>query len=294
MQSFIDVHITIPVNATELAGLISDKGMLGVWEQDGVIHVYWESETWNERVLTSLQEAIQQLGMHCGQDCLAVRKIPSQNWNAKWTEMVQPIQIGQRIVVRPSWARVDIPSNGIELILDPQQAFGTGHHITTQLLGEWLEECIKGGERVLDVGTGSGLLAMIALRLGAKYALGIDHDGVAIECAKEYAKLNQFADELDLRTADMKNMSDDSFDLILANIDRRTLLAHHQQLNNVSSKHTVLLIAGILETDRNEIIERYTKSGWRCVKHRMHDDWVAIQFQSDLRCISQVDVRGSQ
>ena len=288
MKSFIDVHIAIPVDAAELAGLLSDEGMLGVWEQDGVIHVYWDRETWNDHARVSINRAIQQLGGSPDHEHIAVKWVPWQDWNAKWTEMVQPIQIGQRIVVRPSWVRVDLPPNGIELILDPKQAFGTGHHITTQLLGEWLEEYIEGGERVLDAGTGSGLLAMMALRLGAQYALGVDYDAVAIDCAKEYAKLNQFGDELDLRTTDIKDMPDDSFDLIVANIDRRTLLASHHALSKVSKNDTVLLMSGILQSDQKEIVEHYSENGWRCLGVRGQEDWIAIQFQ----CVQSLNSSG--
>ena len=279
MQSFIDVHIALPVDAAELAGLLIGDGMMGVWEQDRIIHLYWDDTTWDEERLGAIKEAIQQLGVQPSPDRIAVQTIPWQDWNAKWTELVEPIWIGQRILVRPSWTNVHLPENCIELILDPKQAFGTGHHITTQLLGEWLELCVHGGERVLDVGTGSGLLAMVALRLGAVSALGVDHDSVAIDCAKEYARVNHFGVELELRTLDIRTLPDDSFDLIVANLDRRTLLSAHQLFTLVSNVRTVLLLSGILISDQHEIVEQYAKSGWRCLEVRRREDWVAIQFQ---------------
>ena len=91
-----------------------------------------------------------------------------QDWNAQWAASVKPIRIGRRIGIRPSWTTMELPEDGIEIVLDPTQAFGTGHHATTHLLIEWLEDVSwLTGYRVLDVGTGSGILSMVALRLGA-------------------------------------------------------------------------------------------------------------------------------
>ncbi|WP_447971387.1 50S ribosomal protein L11 methyltransferase [Nitrospira sp. M1] len=281
MKSFIDVHIAESVSATELAGLLVEDGMLGTWEQDGVIHLYYDHGVWTDHMLVKIRNAIQQLGGQLDPDRIAAHEVSDQDWNAQWTASVQPIQIGRRIIVRPSWTTVDIPEHGIELILDPRQAFGTGHHVTTQLLAEWLEEWIQGGERVLDVGTGSGLLAMLALRLGAAFALGIDHDAVAIECAKDYAHLNQFGAELDLRTLDIQALPNESFDFIIANIDRRTLLTGCQALTSVSSTKTVLFLAGILDDDQSEIIARYVEYGWCSAEVKGREDWVAIRLQRE-------------
>lgn len=278
-STFIDIHIAVSVDATELAGLLADNGMMGLWEQDGVIHLYWDHTTWDVQILDRIHEALQQLGVSLHPDQIAVNTVPWQDWNATWTKSVQPIQIGQRIIVRPSWTTLDLPEKSIELIIDPRQAFGTGHHLTTQLLVEWLESCIQGQERVVDIGTGSGILAMVALRLGAQFALGVDCDSAAIECAKDYARGNHFGPELELRAMDISSLCHDSFDLILANIDRRTLLANHQLFTKISTPHTVLLLSGILETDQDEIVTRYAEMGWRCVETRVRGEWVAIRLQ---------------
>ena len=139
---------------------------------------------------------------------------------------LQPIRLGERILVRQSWNSAPVPDGGFELVIDPKRAFGTGYHATTQLIASWLEEMIRGGERVLDVGTGSGILAMAALRLGASSALGIDNDPEAIECAQEYAAVNDFGAELELRVAALEDLGSGQFDLVLANLDRNTLMRY--------------------------------------------------------------------
>ena len=205
---------------------------------------------------------------------------PEEDWNAQWASQVKPIWIGRRILIRPSWETVEVSQDAIELVLDPKQAFGTGHHATTHLLIEWLQDCIQGEERVLDVGTGSGILAMVALRLGAKFALGIDHDSVAIDCAKEYAQANAFGDELELRTLTLKELQSDPFHLIVANLDRRTLVDQVGQFQRIHSVGAFLLMSGILKDDHDEIVELYKQSGWKLMDVREREGWLAVGFQS--------------
>ena len=125
-------------------------------------------------------------------EIFVLRNCPIRIGIGSGLESVRPIRIGRRIVIRPSWEPVALQAQDIEIVLDPKQAFGTGHHATTRMLLEWLEDLIHGGEFVLDVGTGSGILAMVALRLGAASALGVECDPVAVDCARDYARENGF------------------------------------------------------------------------------------------------------
>ena len=119
----------------------------------------------------------------------------------------------------------------LEIILDPKQAFGTGHHATTRMLLEWLEDRIQGGEAVLDVGAGSGILAMVALRLGARSAIGVELDPVAVACARDYAVENHFGPELTWVCGTLRDVPHPvTPDLVLANLDRQTLLLLAEEL----------------------------------------------------------------
>jgi ribosomal protein L11 methyltransferase len=206
--------------------------------------------------------------------------VTHQDWNAQWAASVKPIRIGRRIGIRPSWTTMELPEAGIEIVLDPKQAFGTGHHATTHLLIEWLEDVSwLTGYRVLDVGTGSGILSMVALRLGALSALGIDCDAVAIDCAKDYALVNGFTKELDLRPCRINELADQSFEIIVANIDRKTILEISPEFSRFRSSATQLFLSGLLEEDASDIVEQFTSQGWTQEAIREREGWIALQFR---------------
>src|SRR4029453_18685230 len=193
-NDWVDVQIQSSLDAGELLDLLDDSSIPGAWQEGRTIHLYWPSDRWSPDHLFRLRHTLLRLAEEEAPD-IVVQSLPDQDWNRQWAESVKPLHIGKRIVVRPSWERAALEAGRIEIVLDPKQAFGTGHHATTSLLLEWLEEDIRGGEWVLDVGTGSGLLAMVALRLGAARAVGVDHDPEAIDCAREYAAANGFGPE---------------------------------------------------------------------------------------------------
>ncbi|HEY6083927.1 MAG TPA: 50S ribosomal protein L11 methyltransferase, partial [Nitrospira sp.] len=212
---------------------------------------------------------------------IVVTSLPHQDWNRLWAQSITPLFIGSRIVIRPSWKAPPVCHDQIEIVLDPKQAFGTGHHATTRLLLEWLEQRIHGGESVLDVGTGSGLLAMVAVRLGAAHAVGIDHDPVAIDCAREYARLNRFGDELQLRCQTI-GPGERMFDLVLANLDRNTLVGLADNLTGCTRR--TLLVSGILLDQRQDVREAFAGLDFYVRSEKEVDGWLAMEFERPRSC----------
>lgn len=277
-KSYIEISIASAIDATELAGLLNLSGMVGAWEENGRVRLYWERNEWNTRTLETIHQALRQLGDPQPKSNLTVQEIPSEDWNARWAAQVRPLWIGKRFLIRPSWESVPMGPHTIELIIDPKQAFGTGHHATTQLLMEWLEDIIRGGETVLDIGTGTGILAMAALRLGARSARGIDHDSVATQCAEEYARLNGFGPELDLCATGLEDLEPSPWDIILANLDRQTILKHRHQFSHHATVDSRLLISGILIEDHDEMTMALAPEGWGLVGKQSREEWLALEF----------------
>ncbi|MBU6481961.1 MAG: 50S ribosomal protein L11 methyltransferase [Nitrospirae bacterium] len=287
-EGWIDVQIRTAVDAAELLGLLADPVIQGGWEEQGVVHLYWPKPQWSMEAHGRLSRTLQRLdpGASPERD-IRVEELPDQDWNRQWAQSVRPIRIGRRIVIRPSWEPVALQAQDIEIVLDPKQAFGTGHHATTRMLLEWLEDLIHGGEFVLDVGAGSGILAMVALRLGAASALGVECDPVAVDCARDYATENGFGDNLVFRCGMLEEVDRQGElrpDLVLANLDRQTLLLLCDELAQYVRHGARLLLSGILLEQEQEILAGFSRVGAMFSQRREQEGWVALELLMEESC----------
>ena len=286
-NGWVDVCIHDNFDVGELLSRLDDAMVQGAWEDDGgKVHLYWAEAQWNEERLSALRLALADLAESGQGQSLSVTSVPDQDWNEAWARSVKPLRIG-RFVIRPSWESVSLAPRDLEIILDPKQAFGTGHHATTRMLLEWLHEDIRGGEQILDVGTGSAILAMAAVKLGAASAIGIEIDPVAVDCARECVEQNRLGDQVEIQCGtlgDLPTVRRQSVELILANLDRQTVLTLAEDLASVASGGARVLVSGILSEQRAEIMERFSDLGLACSKQREEEGWVALTFLRSESC----------
>jgi ribosomal protein L11 methyltransferase len=278
-HEFVEITLKTNIDSGELLAMLHDEAALGSWEKDGILHIFWPAEKWDKTIVEDIKQALNSFGVKETDVCLAVKAIQDQDWNATWAASLNPIRLGRHVRIRQSWHSRDEAFDGIELVIDPKRAFGTGHHATTQLIAEWLETKIRGGERVLDIGTGSGILAMIALRLGAAAALAIDIDPVAIECAREYAGVNGFETELELRTASFEDLGCDRYDVIVANLDGKTLPQLSGYLSRLFNAGGIGCLSGLQIQDYGEVAEFLSKEGIRISATIRREDWLALEVR---------------
>src|SRR5690606_25997713 len=189
------------------------------------------------------------------------RIVAEENWNARWEETIRPLAVG-RFLIKPTWADVP-PEHADRLLLeiDPKMSFGTGYHESTRLALGFLPALVRGGERVLDAGTGTGVLAIAALKLGAASALGFDIDPWASVNATENAYLNGVADRFEVREASLDAVPETGFGLVLANINRNALLAMLPGFAAKLAPGGRLLLAGLLRTDREAMLAAVEAAG---------------------------------
>ena len=200
--------------------------------------------------------------------------VEQEDWQNGWRKYYHPMDVGQRLAVVPSWQ--DYETNRVKLILDPGLAFGTGGHETTNLCLEVLDERVRGGERVLDIGTGSGILAIAALKLGAAVAEGVDIDPVAVRTAGENAALNGVADKLTVLVGDLSDKASGKYDIITANIVANAIMALAPAVPGLMADDAVFIASGIIDSRKDEVIaaleaaglavlEVKEKRGWECI-----------------------------
>ena len=219
------------------------------------------------------------MGVEDRENLLTIRAVPDQDWNAEWAKSLKPIRIGRQVRIRQSWHESDAAFDGIELVIDPKRAFGTGYHETTQLVIEWLEDHILGGERILDVGTGSGVLAMAAIRLGAAMALAVDNDPVAIECAREYCGANGFGPELELRAASFEDLEGIGYDVVVANLDIRTMPSFCPHLRRLLKPGGLACLSGLQPQDFQEVSEALARVGLHASGRTGREEWIALTIR---------------
>ena len=183
-----------------------------------IIHMYLEPGASPVETLALIAARMEAAGIPYTSETEGVEQ---EDWQNGWRKYYHPMDVGQRLAIVPSWQ--DYDTDRVKLILDPGLAFGTGGHETTNLCLEVLDERVKGGERVLDIGTGSGILA--ALKLGAAVAEGVDIDPVAVRTAGENAALNGVADKLTVLVGDLSDKASGKYDIITANIVANAIMS---------------------------------------------------------------------
>ena len=179
-------------------------------------------------------------------------EIADRNWNAEWEASITPIHVAP-FHVRASWHDGPIPGDAIDIIIDPKMSFGTGYHETTRLMLRALAKLVATGDRVVDAGTGTGILGIAALRIGAASCFAFDFDALCVVNARENAVLNGVEDTFVVAEGDERVLPDEIFDVVLANINREALLAMIPSLLARLSPGGLLGLSGLLVSDKSAV-----------------------------------------
>ena len=236
-----------------------------------IIHMYLEPGDSPVETLALIAARMEAAGIPYTSETEGVEQ---EDWQNGWRKYYHPMDVGQRLAVVPSWQ--DYETSRVKLILDPGLAFGTGGHETTNLCLEVLDARVRGGERVLDIGTSSGILAIAALKLGAAVAEGVDIDPVAVRTAGENAALNGVADKLTVLVGDLSDKASGKYDIITANIVANAIMALAPAVPGLMADDAVFIASGIIDSRKDEVIaalkaaglavlEVKEKRGWECI-----------------------------
>lgn len=247
------------------------------------IRLYFQSQAEVETLKKQLTKLHEQYGAALGELSIETRPVRDEDWENSWKQYYKPVKVGDRFLIVPKWLDPEIPEGRLPILLDPGMIFGTGTHASTQMCLRALERTIRGGERVLDLGSGSGILSIAALRLGAKDAIGVDIDPQAEHIARDNAALNGM-DERCFTALTGNVLGDDSlmrriagkYDVVLANIVADVIIPLTEIVPALLKETGVFLCSGVLNTRLREVTDAIEKSGLRIRAISQQEDWCQI------------------
>ena len=207
------------------------------------------------------------------------RKVSETDWSDEWKQYFHVTRMGKHIVVKPSWECYEPEVEDVVLELDPGKAFGTGTHPTTVLVLEALEKLIYPDTTVFDVGTGSGILAMTAAKLGAKNIKAVDIDGVAVRTAKENIAKAGLADRIEVKQGDLLHGTEGKADVIVANILADIIIQLLPDIPGKLKKGGLFFASGIIEDYQQDVTEAAVKVGLRVKEVTRIKDWVGLLME---------------
>lgn len=270
---YIEDYTALEQEVQEIAHIdLIDEDLLKKDRNKAYVHIYLEPDVNPAEALAFLSERYTSENI---KHTIETDTTLEEDWRNNWKKYFNPMPVGEKLLIRPSWRDDYDPNGRVVLNIDPGLAFGTGNHETTRLCLEAVERYLKEGDTVLDVGCGSGILAIASLLLGAGSAVGVDIDETAVKTAKENAEINNVADRFTAITGDLTEKVTGKYNLIVANIVADAIMFLSKGVKEFMTPDTVYIMSGIIDTRADEvisaissdfeIIEKYEDKGWVCL-----------------------------
>lgn len=269
---YIEDYSDLEQEVMEIAHVdLIDEDLLKQDRSKAKIHIYIDPED-------NIGEAVQFLRERLNAAEIAHTidrsNVQEDDWLNNWRKFFKPMPVGEKLLINPSWFTDTDPKGRLVINIDPGLAFGTGKHETTRLCMEALERYVKGGERVLDVGCGSGILGIAAVLLGADSAFGVDIDETAVRTANENAQVNHVSDKMTAIAGNLVDKVTEKYDIVVANIVADAIIALSASVTSFMTDDAVYIVSGIIDTRADdvknaikghfEIVEENTYHGWYC------------------------------
>lgn len=257
-----------------LVAELADLGFDSFVETETGVQAYIPSSDYSEELLKNLMTTSmehQSIGW-------TVIEMPDQNWNAEWEKNFEPIIVEGKCLIRAPFHR-DLPALELEVVIEPKMSFGTGHHATTYLIVAELMNMNLTGKEVLDMGSGTGVLAIVAEKRGAKHSDAIDIDEWAYENAVENITRNQCHHIQCVLGGAEAIPSDKKYDILLANINRNILMRDMEVYNQHLMVGSEILLSGFYLYDKSDLDGKATSLGWKWIGENTRNEWCMLRYQ---------------
>ena len=257
-----------------LTALSTRLPITGALDTDVSLVLYFEDGVVNDALIEEIRSWMP------GRDLDIEREeIEEQNWNAEFERSLEPVWVSEDLVITQSWNPVDSGDAHV-VVIDPKMSFGTGHHESTRLISRLMMRLDLSGKDVLDVGTGTGTLAIIAAKRGAARVVAFDNNEWAVENARENFERNGVAGAIELKLGEIGDVTARGFDVIVANLHRNLIIEMLPELvARYRSSERTLLTSGVLIADYEGLIAAAAAQGLRVVEDERENEWVATRFE---------------
>lgn len=265
----------------EQGPLTWDFADINVLEHKGkfaVVKGYFSEEDNIEEIIAYINEKVEEikaLGIDVGEGKVEVEKMYEEDWANNWKKYYKPSKVGEKIVVKPIWEEYETKDEELVVELDPGMAFGTGEHETTRMCIQALEKYVQKDSTVFDVGCGSGILAIAAAKLGAKLAVGVDLDPVAVESAKENVGFNNI-DNIEILHGNLIEVIDGKADIVVANIIAEIICILTEDVSRVIKPNGYFITSGIIHDRVEMVTNKLEECGFEVIKVNKDGEWNCI------------------
>ncbi len=220
-----------------------------------------------------------QHGLDIGLGEVTTIEVNEDDWSSSWKQYYKPTKIGKKVVVKPSWEEYEAAEEDIIIELDPGMAFGTGTHETTIMCAQELEAYVNPASLVFDIGCGSGILSIIAAKLGAKRVIGVDLDKVAVEVSLQNIALNDVQGMVDIKQGNLMDTIDEKADIVVANIIADIIILLSKDIKNFLVEDGIFITSGIILDKVDAVSEALESNGLKVVRVNRMGEWAAIVAQ---------------
>lgn len=245
------------------------------------IKAYFNEEYRPEELGSLINEKLEFISkfLDVGRGYIGFEMVNDEDWSTAWKKYYKPFHISDSVVIKPSWEEYQKKPGELIIEMDPGMAFGTGTHETTRLCSQLLEKHIKRGDRVIDVGCGTGILSIIAVKLGAAHATAIDVDEVAVRVADENCTINGVSDKVSIMKGVLADLEPQRADVAVANIIADVVIGFADMVAKYLKRGGLLLTSGIIKERKEDVVNTYTALGFRLESIDEMGEWVAIAFK---------------
>ncbi len=231
---------------------------------------YFSESKYSMKKVQLIEQAMENVGE------VIVSEVYEKDWAEGWKKYYKPTRIGKNIVIKPSWEKYKPKDEDKVIELDPGMAFGTGTHETTILCVEGIEKYIKKGNKVFDIGCGSGILSIVAAKLGAKKVISVDLDDTAIKVAKENAVINKVDNIIQVRKGSLLDVVEEKADIIVSNIIAEVIVELTKSIGNNLKKGGFFISSGIIEEKQDMVKESLKENDFTILETRTMGGWTSI------------------